>query len=329
MSEKNRLNGNVNTGSTPAGGSEKTTSFSANFQKLLLPIGITLLGSFLGSPIYLTAFPYLLIMTHMVKSEPGETTLQWWAKYAILQVVYGSLLLVAAIVVFLPVFGTKVTGFHALAFYVPMVTISLHDRRHQYGILGTIIVRAFFDVPLIVAGRICRESFGLRLLAPFCTIYDDTIVQGSFPLPSDIATLAAEPYNVGLIINMCREYTGATEEMNNHGILQCHLPHQDTTAVSYESLVKGCAFIRQFRKKHPKKRVFVHCKGGIARASTMALAHYVYNEGQDPAAAIQAMKSKRDVVFVGVKDFPAIVRLDEERLANQKLHEDATKSKSE
>ena len=61
----------------------------------------------------------------------------------------------------------------------------------------------------------------------------------------------------------------------------------------------------------------------------MALAHYVYNEGQDPAAAIQAMKSKRDVVFVGVKDFPSIIRLDEERLANQKLHEDATKSKSE
>ena len=146
-------------------------------------------------------------------------------------------------------------------------------------------------------------------------ILDDTVVQGSLPFPSDIAVLAAEPYNVGLIVNMCREYGGATDAMRACGIVQCHLPHQDTTPPSYESLVKGCDRIRQFRKETKNKRVYVHCKGGIARASTMMLAHYVRNENCDPSVAIRSMKAKRSVIFEGVKDFPAIIQLNEERLS--------------
>lgn len=301
----------------PFAGASKTTSFSTTICKLMLPIGATLLGAFLGLPIYFSAIPYLIISTLMVKSEPGETPLQWWTKYLVLQIFYCGFLLIAAVGVLLPVFGPTVTGYHALAFYIPMWTISTHDRRTQYNIFGTIIVQAFFDVPLVMAGYISREFLGIRMLAPFCNILDDTIVQGSMPFPSDIATLAAEPYNVGLIINMCREYNGATAKMTKVGIVQCHLPHQDTTAPSYESLVEGCAAIRQFKTDNPKRRVYVHCKGGIARASTMSLAHYVVNEGQDPVVAIRCMKSKRPVVFEGVKDFPAILRLNEERLVKQ------------
>ena len=46
----------------------------------------------------------------------------------------------------------------------------------------------------------------------------------------------------------------------------------------------------------------------------MTLAHYVRNEGMDPSVAMDAMKAKRHVVMVGVKNYPAIARLDEERL---------------
>jgi len=306
----------------PSSGASKTTAFSASIQKFVLPLAITILGSYLGSPIYLAAIPYLVIMKYMVKPEPAETSLQWYMKYAILQVFYCGFLLVASMGVLLPVLGLKITGYHALAFYIPMMTISLHDQRYQYGFLGTLVLQIFFDIPLVAAGYVCREFFGLRIMAPFCNIFDDTIVQGSMPFPSDIATLASEPYNVGLIVNMCREYSGATNEMKKFGIVQCHLPHQDTTAVSFESLVSGCAYIRQFKKHNPMKRVFIHCKGGIARASTMSLAHFVFNEDQDPEVAIMNMKSKRPIIFVGVKDFPAILRLNEERLSKQ-IQEDS------
>ncbi len=297
----------------------KTTAFSARLRRLTIHFAISLLASIFGFPLYVAVLPYLVVMTSFIKSEPGETRLQWWSKFAIMQVFYCGLLLMASVIVFFPIFEFKITGYHFLAFYLPMITIAKHDRRKQYGFFATIILQNFFDVPLVIAGYVCREFFGLRMLAPFCNIIDDVIVQGSMPFPSDIATLAAEPYNVGLIINMCREYNGATHEMRTHGIVQCYLPHQDTTAVSYKSLVTGCAYIRQFRKHNPNKRVFVHCKGGIGRASTMTLAHFVKNEGRDPEGAIMEMKAKRHVIFTGVKNYPGILRLNKERLIKQKI----------
>eukprot|EP00548_Thalassiothrix_antarctica_P009938 CAMPEP_0194155944 /NCGR_PEP_ID=MMETSP0152-20130528/66547_1 /TAXON_ID=1049557 /ORGANISM="Thalassiothrix antarctica, Strain L6-D1" /LENGTH=200 /DNA_ID=CAMNT_0038863243 /DNA_START=7 /DNA_END=606 /DNA_ORIENTATION=- len=198
-------------------------------------------------------------------------------------------------------------GWHALSLYLPSYVISSHDRSKQYGVFGSFILRHFFDIPLLWAAFVCREVFGLRMLSPFCNILDETIVQGSLPFPSDIKTLAEEPYNVGLIINMCDEYNGAVKEMTKYGIVQCRLPHQDTTAPSYESVMKGCKAIKEFRRKSKNKRVYIHCKGGIARASTMTLAHYIWNENKDPDAAIKEMKSKRHVVMVTVQTYPAII----------------------
>lgn len=298
-------------------GASKTTSFSAAAKKLMVPTAVTLILAAMGLSFRIAAIPYLVVKSKMVKSEKGETLVEFWTKFAILELVYCGFLLGFSFLVMLPFVGHELTGYHVLAFYLPMYTIALHDRRDQYGLFGTFVVQTFFDTPLVIAGYICREFFGLRMLAPFANILDDTVVQGSMPFPSDISVLAAEPYNVGLIVNMCREYGGATAEMKECGVVQVHLPHQDTTAPSYESLVKGCAYIRQFKKRNPKKRVYIHCKGGIARASTMTLAHYVCNENQDPSVAIKTMKAKRPVVFEGVQEFPAIIKLNEERLSKE------------
>ena len=299
-------------------GASKTTSFSARALFLLVPATMTFVLGALGYPCHVAATPYLLMAIRMVQSEPGETRIQFWTKYTVMTLVYCGFLVSFASLVATPFFGPRLTGFHALSLYLPMYTISMRDPMDQYGPVGTFVVQNFFDRPLVIAGYICREVFGVRMLAPFCNILDGAIVQGSMPFPSDIPTLASEPYNVGLIVNMCREYGGALAEMKACGIVQCHLPHQDTTAPSYESLVSGCARIRQFRKDNPDKRVYIHCKGGIARASTMTLAHYVHNEGKDPAVAMQAMKAKRRVVYTRVQDFPGIVKLNEERLRNNK-----------
>lgn len=295
----------------------KTTAFSAKVKKLMIPLSVTILLALWGSSLHVAAIPYLLIKSRMVNPEKGETSVQFWTKFVILVILYCGFLLVFAFLVLLPILGPTLTGYHAFAFYLPMLTITLHDRRYQYGPIGTFIVQTFFDIPLVIAGYICREFFGIRMLAPFANILDDSIVQGSLPFPSDIATLAAEPYNVGLIVNMCREFNGAVDEMKIYNIVQCHLPHQDTTAPTYESLVKGCAHIQQFKKHNPTKRVYIHCKGGIARASTMTLAHYVCNEDQDPSVAILTMQSKRHVVFTGVQNFDGIIRLNDERLSRQ------------
>lgn len=108
---------------------------------------------------------------------------------------------------------------------------------------------------------------------------------------------------------MCREWPGPVAEYDRFGIVQLHLPHQDTLAPEYDALLRGCEFIREQRRTRPDKRVYVHCKGGIARASTMSLAHYVVNHGADPAARIEEMKAVRPMVMRGIVAYPALRRL--------------------
>jgi len=302
------------------------TSFASSLRKTAVPIGLTLLVALSKWPFRFAVIPYLaMTASWFLHSEPGETRWQFWTKFVVVQIVQGGTILAFASVVLSPIFGLTtmsdsnnnlnlITGYHALFLYLPTVTIVTHDRSRPYGPFGTFVLRYLFDAPLVAAGYVCREFLGLRLMAPCCTIVDDSIVQGSMPFPSDIATLAAEPYNVGMVVNMCREWKGAVDEMKDRGIVQIRLPTQDTTAVSYESLVEGCAAIRDFRAENPRKRVYVHCKGGIGRASTMTLAHYIVNEREDPSVALSRMKSKRPVVYLGVAKYEGVVRLNEERL---------------
>ena len=61
--------------------------------------------------------------------------------------------------------------------------------------------------------------------------------------------------------------------------------------------------------KAPSK--FGYNTGGIARASTMSLAHYVLNRHEDPTEAVEKLKAKRSVVLrtaAGYKSVRAISR---------------------
>ena len=105
--------------------------------------------------------------------------------------------------------------------YAPSFIISNHvDRSVEYDPLSTIVMLFGFDLPLVLAGYMARELFGAHLFAPFADIFDETIVQGSMPFPSDIGVLASKPYNVGLIVNMCREYPGSTGQLRRYGVEQ-------------------------------------------------------------------------------------------------------------
>ena len=146
-----------------------------------------------------------------------------------------------------------------------------------------------------------------------CPRDDAVAAQGSLPFPSDVATLAAPPYNVGAVVNMCQEWPGPAEAYARHGIAQLRLPCVDTCAPPVDKLRAGAAFIAAQRAAHPGKRVYVHCKGGIARASTMSLAHCVVNRGEDPHAAVERLKARRPIVLRAVAEYPAIVELAAEQ----------------
>ena len=52
-----------------------------------------------------------------------------------------------------------------------------------------------------------------------------------------------------------------------------------------------------------------HAQVGVGRAATMALAHYVINEGRAPAEAADAIKAKRPVIDLHVATYPSIAAL--------------------
>ena len=52
----------------------------------------------------------------------------------------------------------------------------------------------------------------------------------------------------------------------------------------------------------------------------MSLAHYVSNKGLDPNVAIHRMKSKRNVVMVGVQYYDGIQQLLNEQIANEQTN---------
>tara|TARA_B110000305_G_scaffold232060_1_gene286420 strand:+ start:180 stop:434 length:255 start_codon:yes stop_codon:yes gene_type:complete len=78
----------------------------------------------------------------------------------------------------------------------------------------------------------------------------------------------------------------------------------------------GAAFIKRRLKEKPGSRIFIHCKGGIARASCMTLSHFILNENVVTDAGVASvlldMKAKRPVVYEGTGEFWSIRRLLEE-----------------
>ena len=89
----------------------------------------------------------------------------------------------------------------------------------------------------------------------------------------------------------------------------------DTTAPSEDALRVGAKFIADQLQRHPGKRVYVHCKGGIARASTMALAHYILNKGQKADDAVELLKARRHVVMRNAADYSSVRALERSQAA--------------
>ena len=73
------------------------------------------------------------------------------------------------------------------------------------------------------------------------------------------------------------------------------------------ALRRGAAFMKERLENMPAgKRIYVHCKGGIARASTMSLAHYIINRGEDPYEAVDKLKAKRSVVLRSAAEYEGV-----------------------
>ena len=185
---------------------------------------------------------------------------------------------------------------HAGAYIVELLFLSLQS--------------IIWDWPLLIWMRICN-LVGKRALGPFITILDDDIAIGSLPLnASDVETLKSVPYNVGFIVNMCRETVGPLNHYQKHNILHVHTPVPDLSEPTLKEVIDTIALMKTYLRSSKrggnvsdnsetkgssrapasslpllKSRIFVHCKAGRGRSACMVLCYYIVQQAEQKMLA--------------------------------------------
>ncbi len=283
------------------------TSFAGRAALVMPFVAATAALARAGFPLYGAASPVLVLVHRFLKPD-GEPFVERTVKLLALASVWAYWSAGVAYLLLWMLFQLPLTSYHALAVYVPLLIIAFkRDRNARYDRYKRFILRILFDAPLIITAISLRYLCGWHLFTPFASIIDDEVVQGTLPFACDVEELANEPYNVGAVVNMCSEWDGPLQAYERYGIQQLRLPFQDTTAPHETALRRGAAFMKERLENMPAgKRIYVHCKGGIARASTMSLAHYIINRGEDPYEAVDKLKAKRSVVLRSAAEYEGV-----------------------
>ena len=119
---------------------------------------------------------------------------------------------------------------------------------------------------------------------------------------------------------MCREWAGPEKQYEKFGIRQLRLQTWDTAAPTLENLQRGIAFA----KGAPAgTKTFIHCKGGIGRAATMAISVLMDKQRHiGPKGALEQLTAKRSIVSQNILKYPVVKQLHD-------ILTDGTKSKGE
>lgn len=143
---------------------------------------------------------------------------------------------------------------------------------------------------------------------------DGVLLIGSIPLDDDVSLLSQR--GVGLVLNMCREYSGPVERYDALQIAQIRLPTPDVSEVRLDDMQTAIKAIDQFTLSHPGKRVFVHCKGGVGRAATVGLC-YLMHKGLPLDEAMLMLRTKRPVVSSAIRYYRVVQDFFEKELLLQ------------
>jgi len=234
--------------------------------------------------------------------------------------------------------------FVILFVYAPLLVIFLKKPHVPPSYFFLALESVLWDWPLIFWIRLL-SFVGRRALRPFYSQINTFISIGSLPLHADVPFLAKK--RVGAVVSMCREWRGPQEAYAQHNMLYFACPTADNCEPSYNALLNAVRFMRLFKQSHHNhggsrnssktkkrvseddhgddddedddysnnnKRIFVHCKGGRARAVTCALC-FLISEGMAPEEAFELIKAKRRIAEASVLRFRVVARFVKELAA--------------
>jgi atypical dual specificity phosphatase len=227
-----------------------------------------------------------------------------------------------------------------LSIYLPLALVMAHKPAGHTSWLFLAMETLLWDKPLILWANMI-SMLGSRALPPFMNIIregaaaktgdsgrsskynrgkgeeekdgddGDFLIVGSMPLARDVAeTMSQAPYNVGCVVNLCREYVGPEREYIKSGITQMHLPTPDMCEPQFATVIDAVSFLRLFRgsKKNAGKRALIHCKGGRGRSACIAICYLLSTGKYSLKEAFRTVKASRLLADARVKRYKVVER---------------------
>lgn len=163
------------------------------------------------------------------------------------------------------------------------------------GSLGGYIARAFYypSILLNYAGnKITGHGWFNRI--------NDTIVLGAIPMSFMTEYLRQE--NIKGVISLNEDYElkyiyNTEDAWKSSGIKTLRLPTQDLFATpSLDKINRAINFIDNIKNENGS--VYVHCKAGKTRSTTIVVCYLISSEGMTPQQAYSYVKQKRPQVWL-------------------------------
>ncbi len=208
--------------------------------------------------------------------------------------------------------------FILMCIYIPLVLVFGHKPAAPVTSFYLFLLKWTWDRPLLIWVKM-MSTIGYRGFPPFMNIIEDTksedfLIVGSVPMAADVFTvMKKDPYNIGCVVNMCREYKGPQEDYLKNGIVQFHAPTPDMCEPSYGTVVDSVAFLRLYHAdpRNKGKKGFIHCKGGRARSGCVALC-YLISCGYSIDEGYRTLKASRGLADARLPKYKVVKRFSKE-----------------
>ncbi|XP_071095096.1 phosphatidylglycerophosphatase and protein-tyrosine phosphatase 1-like [Haliotis cracherodii] len=138
---------------------------------------------------------------------------------------------------------------------------------------------------------------------------DDTVVLGALPIKWILKELTAKESVTALVsVNENFELESlvpSKEDLRQRGIDQLQLPTVDYVGTpSQDNIRRAVDFITKYREK--KETVYVHCKAGRTRSSTVVACYLMETYNYTPEQAVDFIKARRPHVWIREKQWNSI-----------------------
>lgn len=171
------------------------------------------------------------------------------------------------------------------------------------GLLGGFIARSVY-YPSILWNAITNKITGRT----WYNRINDHIILGAIPMKFMTEELSQN--NVKGVISLNEDYElryiyNSEEKWGEHGIKLLRLATQDLFAApSIPDIKSAIQFIETVKAENGS--VYVHCKAGKTRSTTVAVCYLIHSEGMTPEQAYEHIQSKRPQVWLRKPQFDCI-----------------------